>query len=187
MPGKKVYLTFDDGPHPEATPAVLDVLRQHSIPATFFISGENIAGNEPLIRRIAAEGHSLGIHAYHHTRSLAFSASRTEEEIIKTRELLSVCTDRRIRLFRPPYGFFTSRTIRAARTLDCPIIMWSCLTGDFRNWSTEKIVGTALHRLNHGSILVFHDNHLTKMKIGTILQKTIEGITKQGFEFGAIR
>ncbi|MDD8017420.1 MAG: polysaccharide deacetylase family protein [Bacteroidota bacterium] len=187
MPSKKIFLTFDDGPHLVATPIVLDVLKKHGVKATFFLTGENIATREALIKRIAAEGHSIGIHAYHHTRALAFSKKQTKEEILHTLGELRTLTPQKIRLFRPPFGFFSWNTIAAARELGFVLVMWSCLTGDFRNWNIEKVVQTALHKLQGGSILVFHDNTLTENKIENILERVIMAAKEQGFEFGAIR
>ncbi|MHB1050054.1 MAG: polysaccharide deacetylase family protein [Bacteroidota bacterium] len=187
MPSKKIFLTFDDGPHDTATQSVLDVLKKHSVPATFFITGQNINGREEILRRIDADGHAIGIHAYHHTRAMAFSKNRTIAEIQETHRALSAIVDQKIRLFRPPFGFFSWNTIAAAKKLGFVLVMWSCLTGDFRNWPPDKIVRTALHKLNNGSILVFHDNNLTVNTIAEILEKTIIEIKKQGREFGAIR
>ncbi len=187
MPGEKIFLTFDDGPHPVVTPVVLDVLQRHKIKATFFLTGKNIAANGQLVRRIDQEGHSIGIHAYHHTRTIALSKERTIKEIRITEQALSGLVKKRVRLFRPPFGAFTWKTIDAARELDYRIVMWSCLTGDFRNWTVDKIVATALHTLKKGAILVFHDNDLTAGKIETVLDRTIVEIKKRQFEFGAIR
>jgi peptidoglycan/xylan/chitin deacetylase (PgdA/CDA1 family) len=187
MPSKKIFLTFDDGPHSVATPAVLDVLKANRIPATFFLTGANIAGREDIVRRIDAEGHAIGIHAYRHNRSLALSKERTVAEIVQTHRILSSIVRQNIRLFRPPFGFFSWNTVSAAKELGFALIMWSCLTGDFRNWSVEKIVRTSLQKLGKGSILVFHDNDLTQHKIADTLERTIGGIQEQGWEFGAIR
>ena len=187
MPGKKIYLTFDDGPHPRATEAVLDILKKHSVRGTFFLSGMNIPGRESIVKRIETEGHSIGIHAFNHSRSLAFSKERTKEEIKRTEILLKKIIDHKIRLFRPPFGFFSWNTIAAARELGYVLVMWSCLTGDFRKWSVERIVRNSLHKLSHGSILVFHDNDLTEHSIVEILDTTISKMKKKGFEFGAIR
>ncbi len=187
MPGRKIYLTFDDGPHSSATPAVLDVLKKHSVRATFFLSGKNIPGREEIVKRISAEGHSIGIHAYSHTRMLAFSKERTVLEIERTRKMLSDLGVHGIRLFRPPFGFFSWNTIAAARESGFVLVMWSCLTGDFRNWESDRIVRTGLHNLAGGSILVLHDNDFTQRTITDILNMLIPEIKKRGFEFGAIR
>jgi peptidoglycan/xylan/chitin deacetylase (PgdA/CDA1 family) len=187
MPGKKIYLTFDDGPHPTATEAVLDVLKHHQVRATFFLTGKNITGQERIVRRIEEEGHSIGIHAYTHSRMIAFSKQRTAEEIRKTAQILSAVVQQKVRLFRPPFGFFSWNTIAAAREQGFLLAMWSCLTGDFSSDSNDTVVKNALDRLSDGSILVFHDNDLTQHKIADILNAVIPQIRAKGFECGAIR
>ncbi len=187
MPGKKIYLTFDDGPHPIATEQVLDVLQKHHVHATFFISGKNILGREHIVRRIENEGHSIGIHAFTHTRKLAFSKTRTNEEIVRTDTLLNAIVSQQTRLFRPPFGFFSWNTIAAARERKFLLVMWSCLSGDYRNIPNSRVVRHALEKLSGGSILVFHDNDLTQFKISDILEEVIIGIRERGYEFGSIR
>ncbi len=187
MPGKKIYLTFDDGPHTTATPAVLNVLKKHGVRATFFLSGKNIAGREFLVQRIVDEGHSIGIHAFNHSRTLAFSKERTKEEIVKTEVLLAPFLPSKPRLFRPPFGFFSWNTIAAAKELGYVLVMWSCLTGDFSSHSNQKVKEISLKKLGDGSILVFHDNDLTEKKIADILNDVIPEIRSLGFDFGAIR
>lgn len=187
MPGRKVFLTFDDGPHPSATPAVLDALQRHGVRGTFFLTGRNIPGNEELVRRIVREGHAIGIHAFNHSRLLAFSRARTREEILRTAELIRGITGTAPRTFRPPFGFFSWNTIAAAKELGMLLVMWSCLTGDFRNRDPRVSAAAALSRLGRGSILVFHDNDLTAARIGDVLDLTIPGIAAKGFECGVIR
>lgn len=187
MPGKKIYLTFDDGPHSVATPAVLDVLKKHEVRATFFLSGENIPGREDIVERISNEGHSIGIHAYNHSRMLAFSKSQTKNEIEHTGKIVSDIIHRNVRLFRPPFGFFSWKTISAARDLEFLLVLWSCLTGDFRKWTDEKVVRVSLKGLSGGAILVYHDNDLTQHRIAKILDSVIPEIKRRGYEFGAIR
>ncbi len=187
MPGPKVFLTFDDGPHPTATPAVLDTLARHGVTATFFLSGQHIAGREAIVERIHREGHSIGIHAYHHNRSMAFSYRATSDEILRTQELLHSIIGSAPRLFRPPFGFFSWNTIRAAREHGVLLVMWSCLTGDYSSLSDDKVVKNAVTRLQRGSILVFHDNDLTEHRITRLLDSVIPEIKRQGYSFGAIR
>ncbi len=186
MPGKKVFITFDDGPH-SITPKILDTLKKHSVRATFFLSGKNIVGREEIVRRISTEGHSIGIHAYNHSRLLSFSKKRTKNEIEQTLQLLTQLVPQKIRLFRPPFGFFSWNTIAVAREFGLLLIMWSCLTGDFYDWTTERVVNNTLKNLTTGSILVFHDNDLTQNKIISILEDVIPKIKQHGFEFGAIQ
>lgn len=187
MSDSKIYLTFDDGPHSLATPAVLESLRRHKIQATFFLSGENIPGQEHIVEQIAADGHSLGIHAYHHSRLLALSKERTMNEIRETERLISGVIHQKIHLFRPPFGFFSWNTVHAARELGYRLVMWSCLPGDFRSWENEKVIGITMKDLSGGSIIVLHDNDRTQHKIADILDTLIPRIKMLGFSFGVIR
>ncbi len=186
MNSDDIYLTFDDGPHPEATLQVLDSLRKHNVRATFFLSGKNILRNESIVKKIKSEHHSIGIHAYLHTRSLAFSKIKTINEIKITESLIHSIAGKTPKIFRPPYGFFSWNTISAAKEIQYKIVMWSCLTGDFRAWTNEKISAAALRKISTGSILVFHDNDLTKHKISSLLDLVIPKIQEQGFSFGVI-
>ena len=184
MTSTGVFLTFDDGPHPEATPAVLDVLRRNSVHATFFITGTAVKKNPELVLQIAAEGHSLGIHGYQHKRSSAVSKRITEHEIVQTEKEIRDAGAQPCLLFRPPFGFFTWNTIAAANSLHYKLVMWTTLTGDFRpNWPDDKVVKTALQSLSGGAVLVFHDNELTKSRIKFVLQSTIVAVRELGYSF----
>lgn len=186
MSSEKIFLTFDDGPHPTATSQVLNCLAKHNVQATFFLSGKNIRGNENLVEQISKDGHALGIHAYLHTRKIGFSQSETIREIQQTENELHKIIPTTPKIFRPPFGFFTWNTIAAAKEIDYAIVMWSCLTGDFRPWTNSKIIETALYKLSSGSILVFHDNNKTANKIADILDTLIPKIKNLGFTFGRI-
>ena len=187
MQASEIFLTFDDGPHPTATREVLTVLESHNVVATFFLSGCNISGNESLVQDIASAGHAIGIHAYTHTRALVFSEKKTRHEIQTTERAISALVPLRSKLFRPPFGFFSWNTITAARKLEYKLIMWSCLTGDFRTHrSNKQIISTATKKLSGGDILVFHDNDVTKHRIAAILHDTIQFIKDSGFSFGII-
>ena len=187
MDSPSIFLTFDDGPHPVATPTVLNILKSYNIKATFFLSGNAVGKNQSIVKEIAAEGHSIGIHAYNHSRTIAFSKNETMREILQTKQEIEKIVPFTSNIFRPPFGFFSWKTISAARAQNYRLIMWTTLTGDFReNWSNERIVTTALTKLTKGSILVFHDNELTKSRIASILPETITRIQDLGFTFQAI-
>jgi peptidoglycan/xylan/chitin deacetylase (PgdA/CDA1 family) len=187
MNSPKIFLTFDDGPHPAATPEVLRVLKMQNVKATFFLSGDAAARFPSLAGEIAAGGHSIGIHAFNHTRRIAFSRRETVREILQAEEEIRKAAPRAMKLFRPPFGFFSWNTISAAKSLNYRLIMWTTLSGDFRsNWTSEKVVATALNKLSGGSILVFHDNELTKSRIAAVLTQSIERIRDRGFTFDSI-
>ena len=181
--GPGICLTFDDGPHARATPAVLEVLKSHEVPATFFLSGCSIAGREALVRETAAQGHALGIHAYSHTRMLAVSKQRTMDEIRTTGRMIEEAAGVTTRLFRPPFGMFSWNTIAAARELGCTIVMWTIMTGDFSARSADKIIAHTVKGLSPGAIVVMHDNDLTAGRIASLLDRTIGAMKDAGCTF----
>lgn len=187
MDSQDIYLTFDDGPHPVATPEVLNILRLQKIRGTFFLTGSNVIRNQSLVKEMFADGHSIGIHAYTHRRALAFSKKETIQEIHQTERAIVETGSTAARLFRPPFGFFSWNTISAAKDLNYKIVMWSTLTGDFRpRWSDERVSSTALSNLPGGAILVFHDNEATKSRIPRVLPGIIARIRDRGFTFRSI-
>ena len=186
MNSGSIYLTFDDGPHPQATPLVLDLLDAEQVEATFFLTGEAVARFPSLVKDIASGGHSIGVHAYHHTRKAAFSKQNTKSEIRTTEAAIRQHVELPNKLFRPPYGFFTWNSIAAAEEMGYKFIMWTVLTGDFRQWPVDKIVKNATHRLASGSILVFHDNELTVHTVAQVVRESIRQIRDLGFTFKKI-
>lgn len=187
MNSPSIFLTFDDGPHPVASPRVLEVLHAKKAKATFFLSGSSTKRFPAVVRDIAAEGHGIGIHGFNHSRNSVFSRKRTTREILSTEEEIRKIVPGVSRIFRPPYGFFSWNTIAAAKELDYKLVMWSTLTGDFRtDWPDEKVVATAIARLSPGSILVFHDSASTQFRIARVLSLTINYILDHGYAFGVI-
>jgi len=178
-----IFLTFDDGPHTRTTPAVLDVLKSHDVPATFFLSGCNIAGHEAIVRDTAAQGHTLGIHAYTHTRMLAMSKRRTMDDIRTTARMIEECAGVTTHWFRPPFGMFSWKTIAAARELGCTIAMWTVMTGDFTKRPTDAIIAHTMKGLAPGAIVVMHDNDLTEGRAAVLLDRTIRQMKDSGCTF----
>jgi peptidoglycan-N-acetylglucosamine deacetylase len=188
MNSPDIFLTFDDGPHPVATPIVLKILQANKIKGTFFMSGSAVKQYPSLVKEVEAEKHSIGIHAYNHTRSIAYSKKTTLSEILQTEEAITQVGAHPAKLFRPPYGFFTWNTISAAKQLEYKLVMWSTSTGDYRkDWSNDQVCVNALTKLATGAILVFHDNELTKTKVQQILPRVITGIQERGLGFGSIK
>lgn len=149
---KGVYLTFDDGPHPEWTPRILDMLGEAGHKATFFCVGENVERFPAVFDRIRAEGHSWGNHTMRHesgwtTGQLGYLRSYLECEAM---------TDSG--LFRPPYGRMTRSQAKAIGTRS-RIVMWSLLTGDFdQRRSAADCLSATLPHMSPGAIAVLHDS-----------------------------
>lgn len=177
---KKLYLTFDDGPIPELTPWVLDVLKQYSIKATFFCVGHNVHKHPELYVRILNEGHSVGNHTYNHINGWNTDTNEYLENIEKCAELLNS------KLFRPPYGKLKPTQIKRIKA-NYAIIMWDVLSGDYDTTiAPERCLLNVTNAIRNGSIIVFHDNIKAKDNLQYALPKFIEYALEKGYGFGVL-
>jgi glycosyltransferase involved in cell wall biosynthesis len=156
---RAVCLTFDDGPHPEYTPRLLDVLKECGVQATFFVVGRNAENYPDLVRRIAAEGHALGNHSYAHSEPRHTSARRLMGEIQQTAVLLASLANRAIGLFRPPKGHLTLRKLWGSWRLNQTIVLWNVDPKDYRCQSADEVRSWFDRRpLRGGDIVLMHDS-----------------------------
>ncbi|MCK5147443.1 polysaccharide deacetylase family protein [bacterium] len=182
----EIYFTFDDGPHPEYTPAVLDVLKINEIKATFFLRGTRISGNEAIVRRIADEGHVIGNHAWSHTPLWFKSNNTIRNEIETTAEAVKVITGRRTILFRPPYGRFDSRFKCILRETSHKMVLWSLLAYDWTADHPGQVMHTVKRHLHPGAIMTFHDGHACGDMLPEILIAVIALAGQAGLRFGVL-
>ena len=175
-----IYITFDDGPHPEITPWVLDQLRRYDAKATFFCIGKNVEQYPDVVERIRAEGHSLGNHSYSHIKGWGYSAGRYIEDVDLANEFI------RTTLFRPPYGRISTTQIRRVAERN-HIIMWDILSRDYSHFVSPKgcVKGVVKH-LRGGSIIVFHDSVKASRNLYYALPVVLEEIRKRGLACKAI-
>ncbi|MBP3942891.1 polysaccharide deacetylase family protein [Sphingobacteriaceae bacterium WQ 2009] len=174
---KSVYLTFDDGPIPEITPFVLELLATYQIKATFFCVGENIKKNPHLFKQIVNAGHRIGNHTFNHLKGWKTKDESYLENVAACQELTQT------NLFRPPYGRATHSQIKALYP-DFKIIMWDVLSGDFDlNLSPEKCLQNVIQHTENGSIIVFHENIKSIPRVTYALPKAIESLLAQGYKF----
>lgn len=172
---KSVYLTFDDGPIPEITPWVLDLLREYETKATFFCIGDNVRKYPEIYLRIISEGHSVGNHTYNHLKGWG----SIDAEYIENVKLASELIDSK--LFRPPYGRIKKSQIGLLEN-DYQIIMWSVLSGDYnRRRSPQQCFLNVKRNIRPGSIIVFHDSIKAERNMKYAVQKTLELFKAQGF------
>lgn len=177
---KKLYLTFDDGPIPEITPWVLDVLKSRSIKATFFCVGDNVTKHSEIYQRILNEKHSVGNHTFNHLNGWATDTNKYIENICKCAEVVSSG------LFRPPYGML-KQTQQKRISAAYSIIMWDILSGDYdTKTSPEKCLRNVIQASRNGSIIVFHDNVKAFKNLEYALPRFIEHALKNGFEFDTL-
>lgn len=155
----KLALTFDDGPHPEYTPELLDRLDQLQLRATFFVIGNRAAQHHDLIRRIAAAGHELANHTYTHSEPAQTATSRFLDEVRRTDELLLSITGQCSRTVRPPKGELTLSKLRGLWQLQKTVALWNVDPKDFhmRN-SAEMSQWCDAYLPQDGDIVLFHDN-----------------------------
>ncbi len=177
---KKIFLTFDDGPHPDITSFVLDILKEQKLKATFFCVGENVKKYPEIFQRILDEGHQVGNHTQRHENATKVTA----ESYLKSVEEANIYIQSKF--FRPPYGRLSPRL---ARTLaqKYEIIMWTWLSYDFDpKVCVTEILFKAEKQVNAGDILVLHDNPKIAEKQKELLPKLIGVLKAKGFEFARI-
>lgn len=178
---KCLYLTFDDGPEPEITPWILDLLAQYNAKATFFCVGENAQRNPEIIQRILKEGHSLGNHTHNHLKGWNTKDAQYVQNTIKASKSTSN------KLFRPPYGRIKKTQIHLLKALGYKIIMWNQLSCDYlQNLNTDKSLQTLIKHASPGNIVVFHDSIKASKNVTKILPLYLEAMTKAGYTFKAI-
>ncbi|OSJ34415.1 chitooligosaccharide deacetylase NodB [Bradyrhizobium japonicum] len=153
-----VYLTFDDGPNPLCTPAILDVLAQHRAPATFCVIGAYAAGQPELIQRIIAEGHEIANHTMTHPELSKCMPDEVEYEILTTNKVIGMaCPRASVRHMRAPYGIWSKEALAASAKADLAALHWSVDPQDWSRPGVEAIVAAVLASLQPGAIVLLHD------------------------------
>lgn len=180
-PGKKaikrLFLTFDDGPVPEVTPLVLDILKKYNAKATFFCVGDNVRKYPEVYKRVLDEGHATGNHSFSHLNSSKTDTATWYADIEKCTEYVHSP------LFRPPHGRITYKQVRHL-SKKFKIIMWSVLTGDYNHSLTkEMVLDYALKYSKSGSIIVFHDSIKASERMLYALPRVLEHFSKLGYSF----
>ena len=175
-----VALTFDDGPRANTTTRLLDGLALREVPATFFLVGEFIPENEPLIRRMAAEGHQVGVHSYSHIRITDLSKVQFDQEVARTRQELTAILGEGDYWLRPPYGIIDDSVLKWAES---PVVLWSLDTLDWEDQNADRIVNQVVWQAKDGDIILFHD--IYDSSVDSAL-RIIDALTERGFCFATV-
>lgn len=177
---KIVYLTFDDGPIPEATPEVLDILDRYGVKATFFMVGDNVRRNPGLLEEVRRRGHRVGNHTMHHLQASKVTTRRYLRDVSEADALIGS------ELFRPPHGWLRPRQTFALRRR-YRIVMFDLVTRDYsRHVDADGVVRNVRKYAREGSIIVFHDSLKSISKLRTALPGAIEWLRDNGFSFGLL-
>jgi peptidoglycan-N-acetylglucosamine deacetylase len=156
--GEGYALTFDDGPHPEGTPAVLEILAAARTPATFFLVGEQVRRDPALAREIVAAGHGVGLHCDRHRNLLRLTPGQTRTDIERAQATIEDATGVAVGLYRPPYGAISLAALRLARRREWRTLLWSQWGRDWEQRATpESIVRRVTDGVRPGSVLLLHD------------------------------
>lgn len=185
--GNKIALTFDDGPHPQYTPLILDILKEYNVHATFFLIGENAERNPELVRRILREGHEIGNHTYLHKNLKEHTSGGIYEEISMAEEAILRIADQRTKLLRPPGGLYDKQVCETAHRLDYDIILWTVDTFDWKHPTSEEIVQTVESNVQCGDIILCHDFiGGAPSPTPAAIRRIIPDLLKRGYEFVSV-
>ena len=174
---RAVYLTFDDGPIPESTPFILDILRRFGVRATFFVVGDNVRKYPDLFQRIIDEGHLVGNHTHNHISGFRHTVRDYMFNVEKANAYI------RSHFFRPPHGWMRLAQY-AWLSRRYKVVMWDVVTRDYSKWMTpDDIFNNVKRYVRNGSIITFHDSLKAIDKLHTALPQSLQWLTEQGYAF----
>lgn len=177
---KEIALTFDDGPHPNYTPRILDILRQYRVRATFFLVGEMAEKYPALVRAEVAQGHNIGNHTYHHVSLVKIPKEYIAAEIKACGKVIQKITGRAPHLFRPPGGEYDKEVAEASDALGYTMVLWTDDPGDYASPGQQLILTRTLSRVTNGGIILLHDGIQQTIDV---LPGLIERLREQGYTF----
>ncbi len=170
-------MTFDDGPIPESTPFILDILRRFGVRATFFVVGDNVRKYPDLFQQIIDEGHLVGNHTHNHISGFRHSVRDYMFNVEKANAYI------RSHFFRPPHGWMRLAQY-AWLSRRYKVVMWDVVTRDYSKWMTpDDIVNNVKRYVRNGSIITFHDSLKAIDKLHTALPQSLQWLTEQGYAF----
>jgi putative polysaccharide deacetylase len=178
---KRVFITFDDGPIPEATPWVLDTLDRFGIKATFFMVGQNVERNPGLLDEVKRRGHAVGNHTLHHIQGASATTMRYMRDSAEGARLTGSS------LFRPPHGWLRPRQLMALKK-HYRVIMYDLVSRDYsKRLTSEEVVDIVKRYVRNGSIIVFHDSIKSMPRLKTALPICLQWLKDEGYEFEILK
>ncbi len=179
--GKFIAMTFDDGPHPQHTPRLLDMLRARNIKATFYVVGSNVGLYPQIVRQVVAEGHEVGNHSYSHKLLSKMSDAAIREDLTRCRDAIGKAAGVQPRTMRPPYGGLLQRQREWVHAeFGYPTILWSVDPLDWKRPGPGVVCSRILSQTTSGSIVLAHDLHGATVDA---MPATLDGLLQRGFQF----
>jgi hypothetical protein len=179
---RKLFLTFDDGPHPRITPAVLDILKKHDAKATFFCIGDRVKRFPEIYKRIIDEGHAVGNHTMHHLNGWKSDLKAYCNDVDEAAKYIHS------NLFRPPYGRMNRKQFNYIESREMKTIMWTVLSGDYDSrLSPSEINKRIIPDMQKGNIYLFHDSEKAEVNMIFVLEGFIEYAKNHDYTFSSIK
>ena len=178
--GRSIYLTFDDGPHPVHTTALLELLERHGARGSFFLTGKLAQEHPDVVRRILVGGHAIGNHSMHHAKMKTLSARAQWEEIERADEVLERFDGVRRHAFRPPYGRVTIAMLLAALWRRRPIVLWTIDSLDYKLQPPDIVGRMRELQVRGGDVILFHDDSASA---SLVLEQLLPAWSRQGYSF----
>lgn len=181
---KVIFPTFDDGPIPELTPQILEILNRFDAKATFFCVGDNIRKHPDIFQNLLNEGHSVGNHTFNHLKAWKTKDEQYFDNVYLCQQEIAKHKHQDKKLFRFPYGQFNLRIARQLKKNGFNLVMWDVLSKDYNpSISAKKILEKSIQNSQNGSIIVFHDNLKAKDKILQFLPLYLKHFSDIGYKF----
>jgi peptidoglycan/xylan/chitin deacetylase (PgdA/CDA1 family) len=182
--GPYIAMTFDDGPSPQLTPRLLDILKERGIKATFFVVGQNAAEYPDILRRMASEGHEIANHSWSHPALTKLGAEGFRKQIENANDAISRVTGKRPVLMRPPYGATSSiLNKRLSEEYGLKVILWSVDPLDWRYRNSNRVFNHIVQNTQPGSIILAHDIHATTV---AAMPETLDALLSKGYKFATV-
>jgi peptidoglycan/xylan/chitin deacetylase (PgdA/CDA1 family) len=181
-----IALTFDDGPHPEYTPPLLDVLDQYGVKASFFWLGAMVERSPEIAQMVYQRGHWIGLHGYNHQAFTALSASELRQTLERTQAAITIACSlpaEAMRDVRPPNGFFTPQTLTRLQQWGYRPVMWSVVPEDWETPGISTVLSRVLRQVCNGSLIVLHDGAYGGAEVAETTRQLLPLLLQQNYEF----
>lgn len=190
IPEKVVAITFDDGPSPVWTPAILEALDKAGVKATFFMLGEHVRKYPKAAKLVAEAGHEIGNHSMHHNNFIYYDKFEVEKDIKDTENIIKQVTGRTTRLFRPPKAWLSKREKKKIREFGYEVVLWSLNSKDWVNFDDKYIVRYLVKNVRPGDIILFHDSggffkseEGNRIETVNAIPRLVEKLVERGYRF----